>query len=628
MSVGHIEIPNDTPESLTEFFTNTAITSSEIATTVESKKEQANNEESETLLTVPFDVLLKEILKDFSPYDLYKFSLTCKTLYQKLFQERRKLLLQVGPVRSLDGDSTLTYSNDFFWFGVHKAPITNVDQTVDAGSTARLWCMTHNGELYFINRITGLDIETDIEYFIQRIPNFPKIKSMLRFYNYVFFNTINNEVYVSKSSSSQTRPKLIAGLPNIKSIFYHYRGSSNSSLLLLSYTGQVYEADFFSMDFDPKQITNLPPIKQIYRFEKLVFLVTELGDVYTDVEDYFRYFFPDVKSSISGIRRIPNLHGVDEIIESNDLMATANGWSNLIFFKLGTGQLYVCGKKCCVLKSGRFTHEEKIFVIPIPKQVPVNNIKQVFQSDGTPILITYQGEVLKSVRDEKGRVFLASKGETISQFKPIDNLPAIDHIRKVDSPFLESIAKHGDIVRRSVNDKLNSVASFEKVSYSRTFGHIYITKNGQFFVLNDKKNPTSLIPLVPGHAKKALQSFVEKGLPSAEKILTRRGFFSPVDPDYDKEQALKKKYDIDDTPNSYKKALRNAAAKGFDEDLEHFILCVDDIDAQDENPQSQRTALHWAIIRKHGGCAMILEDAAAKEDIPDAQGRTAASYRV
>jgi|GEM_PF-2174274 len=76
------------------------------------------------------------------------------------------------------------------------------------------------------------------------------------------------------------------------------------------------------------------------------------------------------------------------------------------------------------------------------------------------------------------------------------------------------------------------------------------------------------------------------------------------------------------------KALRNAAAKGQDSVVKELMGEVDNKDAQDENPNSLKTALHWAILNNKIDCAFTLIQAGAKYDIPDAKGKSAHDYAV
>lgn len=87
-------------------------------------------------------------------------------------------------------------------------------------------------------------------------------------------------------------------------------------------------------------------------------------------------------------------------------------------------------------------------------------------------------------------------------------------------------------------------------------------------------------------------------------------------------RSLLKKYSLpDDTQASLEKGLRNAATNNNVADLELFIRVVKNINAQDTNPKMKRTALHWASVKGHKECYRLLQDAGAKANIPDADGK-------
>ena len=61
--------------------------------------------------------------------------------------------------------------------------------------------------------------------------------------------------------------------------------------------------------------------------------------------------------------------------------------------------------------------------------------------------------------------------------------------------------------------------------------------------------------------------------------------------------------------------------------MEILLTAVKDINAQDDNPKSRRTALHWAAIKGHMSIFDLLIAKGAKVDIKDAEGKTALDYR-
>jgi WD40 repeat protein len=90
---------------------------------------------------------------------------------------------------------------------------------------------------------------------------------------------------------------------------------------------------------------------------------------------------------------------------------------------------------------------------------------------------------------------------------------------------------------------------------------------------------------------------------------------------------LLKRYNLKDSSySSLEQGLRMASVNGKPKDLALFCQTMEDIDAQDANPDSRRTALHWAVIRKHTKCIEILLENDARVDIPDAKNNTALDY--
>jgi ankyrin repeat protein len=77
---------------------------------------------------------------------------------------------------------------------------------------------------------------------------------------------------------------------------------------------------------------------------------------------------------------------------------------------------------------------------------------------------------------------------------------------------------------------------------------------------------------------------------------------------------------------SIEKGLRNSANVGNVEHLKLFIKNVNDINCQDNNPEIQRTALHWAVIKGKKECVQELINCEARVDISDKAGKTALDY--
>lgn len=135
----------------------------------------------------------------------------------------------------------------------------------------------------------------------------------------------------------------------------------------------------------------------------------------------------------------------------------------------------------------------------------------------------------------------------------------------------------------------------------------------------------------------AIKSTVEKPTVKYESLssLTEnifQGMFSRTTPsDIQKTgfqlEKIKKNYQLPDTSQtSLEKALRQAAANNKVNDLTFLTGKVININGQDDKIESQKTALHWATIKKHKECVKLLMRAGASFDIPDAKKNTALDY--
>lgn len=91
--------------------------------------------------------------------------------------------------------------------------------------------------------------------------------------------------------------------------------------------------------------------------------------------------------------------------------------------------------------------------------------------------------------------------------------------------------------------------------------------------------------------------------------------------------ALISKYALPDKSQaSFEAALRIAVDNNEIEDVRVLAKIVNNLDAQDTNPESKQTVLHLAAIKGHHECYQILLADGAKPELLDAQNKTADHY--
>jgi hypothetical protein len=88
----------------------------------------------------------------------------------------------------------------------------------------------------------------------------------------------------------------------------------------------------------------------------------------------------------------------------------------------------------------------------------------------------------------------------------------------------------------------------------------------------------------------------------------------------------KYKAERDKTTPLIETVLRRAVAQGHEQDVVLICEAVKQINAQDDNPESRRTALHWAAIKGHERIYSFLISKGAKSDIKDVEGKSAEDY--
>jgi len=91
--------------------------------------------------------------------------------------------------------------------------------------------------------------------------------------------------------------------------------------------------------------------------------------------------------------------------------------------------------------------------------------------------------------------------------------------------------------------------------------------------------------------------------------------------------ALVKKYKLPDaSQSSLEKAFRMAVVNHFHTDIKFLLQQVHNINTQDSNPNSQKTALHWAVLKGNKEAISLLLKTGARYDIPDSSCKMALDY--
>lgn len=80
--------------------------------------------------------------------------------------------------------------------------------------------------------------------------------------------------------------------------------------------------------------------------------------------------------------------------------------------------------------------------------------------------------------------------------------------------------------------------------------------------------------------------------------------------------------------SNLEKGLRRAAALKNTSDMRLFLTHVQNVNAQDQNPTSRKTALHWSAEKNDKEGYDLLVASGAKDDIPDALSRTPSQILV
>lgn len=134
-----------------------------------------------------------------------------------------------------------------------------------------------------------------------------------------------------------------------------------------------------------------------------------------------------------------------------------------------------------------------------------------------------------------------------------------------------------------------------------------LLENGVYQSAESVANELLRMHALTPHEHQALLSSAKRDTSQQAKD---NGFFSHLEL-----RSLVKKYNLTGTcQEALEKGLRNAAFHGNAEDLQIFIRHVHNINARDQNPNSQKTALDWATQKGHRICCDLLIASGAKPE--------------
>jgi prophage maintenance system killer protein len=185
-----------------------------------------------------------------------------------------------------------------------------------------------------------------------------------------------------------------------------------------------------------------------------------------------------------------------------------------------------------------------------------------------------------------------------------------DHIKKRISD-----AEHGKqfqdeelaqiVTLRVKLSKIITIIKQKFPDYKINDGYYYLVKQGEFLKLSSQPTRQEIINCLEWVLNSAIS-----GCDLLEKNLM-----------------ITKHHLQDDSKNSFAQGLRRAAAKNETQDMLYFLASCD-IDQQDTNPKSKKTALHCAVIAKSLDAVKLLLLKGADTSIQDAQNKTALDYAI
>lgn len=183
--------------------------------------------------------------------------------------------------------------------------------------------------------------------------------------------------------------------------------------------------------------------------------------------------------------------------------------------------------------------------------------------------------------------------------------------------------KTGRTLLHAEYKRLYCQLTFDECTYTGDLNPILaqIKRGGTCIQFKDDKHHTRQIdaPRVINELIR-VHAMTEDERPSATHNNLRLFKREPMD-------ALLKKYKLpDDSQRSIEKGLRNAAANNQVDDLKWFLSKIQNINAVDDNPTQQKSALHQAANKGFQSCCALLLAHGANPDLKDAKGKSALDY--
>jgi SUMO ligase MMS21 Smc5/6 complex component len=265
----------------------------------------------------------------------------------------------------------------------------------------------------------------------------------------------------------------------------------------------------------------------------------------------------------------------------------------------------------------------------------INHIKKMFVGDET----FNSAPVSMLFRTEQGCDLLA-KYPAICEKISLDALLSV--VSQIDGfPLLALTALESGVQLLKTSAVLRAKITAQALLVRHTFTTgimtnpltlLLRTEGGrEFLILLTKENPQLCVDLKGLVLPATCENLTRIGVQFAEaeeklkKMAEEKAQMSPQEVLAEKIRSIVARYKLPDASdaNLYK-AMRRAALEDNAEDIRCLVVEKGlDINAQDDNPHSLKTALHWAVIKTSYKAVKELILLEAKDDIKDFQGKTA-----